>query len=348
MGSQSSMLSQSTTIRLGLLLLASLALVARAAPSAHLDQQWEQFKTRYAKAYTRALENRRRMAWEANYQFMQEHNAAYEKGEKTYQVGENEYNDLTNSEFVSMMSGLHYSETSNGQQNNVFNPILEKLPEKVDWRPKGFVTPVKNQKMCGSCWAFSATGSLEGATFNKTKKPVSLSEQNLVDCSMKEGNHGCMGGLMDFAFKYIQENKGIDTEESYPYTAKTGKTCLFNSSTIGATVTGWKDIKSGSEMDLESAVAQVGPISVGIDAGHPGFQMYKQGVYYSLLCSNKRLDHGVLAVGYGEQEFQGMKQKYWLVKNSWGETWGDQGYIKMAKDLGNMCGIATQASFPTV
>merc|ERR1711872_449644 len=325
------------------LLLSTLLNLALARPD--LDSQWEDFKTRYSKEYEDGLEDIRRAAWEANYDFMEEHNSAYEAGYETYTVAENEFNDLTNDEFVRMLNGLQPSQS---RSNQIFVPLKTNNPPMVDWRQHGFVTPVKNQKQCGSCWAFSATGSLEGATFNKTKKLVSLSEQNLVDCSMKEGNHGCMGGLMDFAFKYIQENKGIDTEESYPYTAKTGKTCLFNSSTIGATVTGWKDIKSGSEMDLESAVAQVGPISVGIDAGHPGFQMYKQGVYYSLLCSNKRLDHGVLAVGYGEQEFQGMKQKYWLVKNSWGETWGDQGYIKMAKDLGNMCGIATQASFPTV
>merc|ERR1711872_585419 len=270
MGSQSSMLSQSTTIRLGLLLLASLALVASAAPSAHLDQQWEQFKTRYAKAYPRALENRRRMAWEANYQF------------------------------VSMMNGLHYSETSDGQQNNVFNPILEKLPEKVD-------------------------------------------------CSMKWGNHGCFGGLMDFAFKYIRDNKGIDTEESYPYTAKTGKECLFNDKPIGAVLSSWTDIKKGSEEELAHAVATVGPISVGIDAAHPGFQMYKKGVYHEKHCNSTMLDHGVLVVGYGSgKNTSGKKENYWIVKNSWGTTWGDKGYIKMARDAKNMCGIATAASFPVV
>merc|ERR1711915_138980 len=179
-------------------------------------------------------------------------------------------------------------------------------------------------------------------------KLVSLSEQNLVDCSVKEGNHGCLGGLMDNAFKYIKDNNGIDTEDSYPYTAKTGKSCLFNKTSIGATLTGWVDIKQGSEADLAAAVAQVGPISVAIDAGHPGFQMYKQGVYYSLLCSKTRLDHGVLAVGYDQTEFHGMTQHFWIVKNSWGESWGNKGYINMAKDLGNMCGIATQASFPVV
>merc|ERR1719383_68532 len=332
-------------IKYGLCLSAIMAVVF-ARPE--LDSQWQDFKTRYAKEYTAEEEVDRRSAWEANYDFMEEHNAAYEAGYETYSVGENEFNDLTNEEFVSILNGLHLTELKEPSGNAVFKPNTKKNPPEVDWREHGFVTPVKNQKQCGSCWAFSATGSLEGATFNKTKKLVSLSEQNLVDCSMKEGNHGCMGGLMDFAFKYIKDNKGIDTEDSYPYTAKTGKTCLFNSSSIGATVTGWKDIKTGSEADLESAVAQVGPISVGIDASKPGFQMYKKGVYYSIMCSNKRLDHGVLAVGYGQKEFNGIQQKYWIVKNSWGESWGAEGYIMMAKDLGNMCGIATQASFPTV
>jgi len=334
--------SRQTMLKFGLIL-SSVLVLSLARPE--LDSQWEEFKSRYSKQYENGMEDMRRAVWEDNYDFMEKHNAAYAAGYESYSVGENEFNDLSNEEFVRMLNGLNTSQT---RSNEVFVPVNTKNPEMVDWRAHGFVTPVKNQKQCGSCWAFSATGSLEGATFNKTKKLVSLSEQNLVDCSMKEGNHGCMGGLMDYAFKYIQENKGIDTEESYPYTAKTGKSCLFNSSTIGATLTGWKDIKKGSESDLESAVAQVGPISVGIDAAHPGFQMYKQGVYYSLLCSNQRLDHGVLAVGYGQTEFHGMQQKYWLVKNSWGESWGDQGYIKMAKDLGNMCGIATQASFPTV
>merc|ERR1712002_861623 len=315
-----------------------------------LDEQWQAFKTKYAKEYTDEIELAKREAWEDNYHFMEEHNAAYKKGLKTYEVGENEFNDLSHAEFVNMMNGLHYSE-SDRKANPIFSPNnLQNLPEEVDWRPKGFVTPIKNQKMCGSCWAFSTTGSLEGATFNKTKKLVSLSEQNLVDCSMKEGNHGCFGGLMDFAFKYIKDNNGIDTEESYPYTAKTGKERLFKASTIGATLSSWTDIKKGSEVDLAAAVAVVGPISVGIDAGHRGFQMYRRGIYYEKQCSSVHLDHGVLAVGYGAKKHDdnGKKDKFWIVKNSWGTTWGDKGYINMAKDVKNMCGIATAASFPVV
>merc|ERR1712002_324001 len=258
-----------------------------------LDEQWQAFKTQYAKEYTEEVELARRAVWEDNYHFMEEHNAAYKKGLKTYEVGENEYNDLSHAEFVNMMNGLHYSE-SDRKENPVFSSNLEApLPEEVDWRPKGFVTPIKNQKMCGSCWAFSTTGSF--------------------------------GGLMDFAFKYIKDNNGIDTEESYPYTAKTGKECLFKASTIGATLSSWTDIKKGSEADLAAAVAVVGPISVGIDAGHRGFQMYRRGIYYEKQCSSVHLDHGVLAVGYGAKKHDdnGKKDKFWIVKNSWGTTWGD-------------------------
>merc|ERR1711962_1331007 len=160
--------------------------------------------------------------------------------------------------------------------------------------------------------AFSTTGSLEAAHFNKTRKLVSLSEQNLVDCSMKEGNHGCMGGLMDQAFRYIKENNGIDTEESYPYTAKTGKVCEFKSSDVGATLTSW---------------------------------------VYNKKCSSMFLDHGVLVVGYGhvgKGDEDGKHKKFWTVKNSWRESWRNKGYINMARDANNMCGIATSASYPVV
>jgi len=323
-------------------------LVAGCLARPDLDEDWESFKARYEKAYeSDEVELMRRGVWEENYLFMEEHNAAYAAGLESYSVGENKYNDLQSPEFDRLMKGLH-SDEENRSDNPVWAPRNQANPPQADWRPKGFVTPVKDQKQCGSCWAFSATGSLEGQTFNKTKKLVSLSEQNLVDCAAKEGNHGCMGGLMDYAFKYVKDNGGIDTEASYPYTAKTGKQCLFNKTNIGATLVSWRDVKTGSEEDLESAVAQVGPISVGIDAAHKGFQMYKEGVYYSAMCSSKRLDHGVLAVGYGSRMVGSFKQEYWIVKNSWGESWGSKGYIYMAKGLNNMCGIATQASFPIV
>jgi cathepsin L len=206
------------------------------------------------------------------------------------------------------------------------------------------VTPVKDQGQCGSCWAFSATGSLEGQHFKKQGKLVSLSEQNLVDCSGKFGNEGCNGGLMDQAFQYIDSNKGVDTEPSYPYQARDGK-CRFKATNVGATDAGFHDIKAGDESDLENAIATIGPISVAIDASHDSFQFYKSGVYYEPDCSSEQLDHGVLAVGYGTSSDG---KKYYIVKNSWGLSWGNQGYLEMSRERDNNCGIATAASYPVV
>ncbi|MCL4168079.1 UNVERIFIED_CONTAM: hypothetical protein GTU68_049744 [Idotea baltica] len=153
------------------------------------------------------------------------------------------------------------------------------LPQSVDWRTKGAVTPVKDQGDCGSCYAFGCTGGLEGQHFRKTGKLVSLSEQNVIDCSSKFGTQGCNGGYMDDVFKYIKANHGIDTEESYPYTGMVG-TCRFNKTTVGSDEIGYVDIKKGSEDDLMKAVALAGPITVGIDASSDKFLSYKSGAYY--------------------------------------------------------------------
>ncbi|KAJ8943309.1 hypothetical protein NQ318_004750 [Aromia moschata] len=278
------------------------------------------------------------------------HNKLYAQGLVSYQLGINKYADMLHHEFVQTLNGFNKSKNMLRGQDlddaiTFIPPANVQLPDSVDWRQKGAVTGVKDQGQCGSCWSFSATGSLEGQHYRKSGKLVSLSEQNLVDCSEKFGNNGCNGGLMDNAFRYVKQNGGIDTEASYPYRAEDEK-CHYSPKNKGATDRGYVDIESGDEDKLKSAVATVGPVSVAIDASHETFQLYHGGIYSDPDCSTDQLDHGVLVVGYGTDETTG--NDYWLVKNSWGTSWGDEGYIKMARNSGNMCGIATQASYPVV
>jgi cathepsin L len=307
------------------------------------DKEWDLFKDIHGKVYqNKAEELYRRRVWQSHVLYIQEHNQAYSRGEHSYYLGENEYADMSNQEFQQIMNG-YKGRTSPGSHLVYQADDVTDLPPTVDWRDKGYVTPIKNQGSCGSCWAFSSTGSLEGQTFKKYGRLTSLSEQNLVDCSQKQGNQGCSGGLMDQAFAYIKANGGIDTEISYPYEGVDAK-CRFNAANVGANDTGFVDVQSKDEAALQSAVATIGPVSVAIDANHLTFQLYKGGVYHNILCSETRLDHGVLAVGYGTYE----GKDFWQVKNSWGTTWGMQGYIMMSRNRNNNCGIATQASYPIV
>jgi len=312
-----------------------------------LDDEWESFMKNYNKAYENDEEaQHRRSVWENNLDFIEKHNNEAANGQHTFTVGINEFADLTSDEFAQFFNGFDSSMAKyDSKQENDF-ALFEDMPSEVDWRQKGFVTEVKNQLRCGSCWAFSAVGSIEGQHFNKTGKLVSLSEQNIVDCDHKD--HGCMGGIMESAYQYVIQNKGIDTEASYPYTAKTGKECKFKTEDIGATISSFKTIPPGSEEALLKAVATVGPISVAIDASRPTFHFYKKGVYHEPECSSTKLDHGVLAVGYGGSNDNHRGHEYWIVKNSWGKSWGMDGYINMSRNRKNNCGIASHASYPIV
>ncbi|XP_076450120.1 cathepsin L-like peptidase [Babylonia areolata] len=328
---------------LRLIIVVALSASALSASLLDLDREWMIFKKTHNKMYSPQAEAVRRVIWEQSLQMIVEHNLEADRGLRTFRLGMNHLGDMTSNEVVALLNG--YKKLANRTAGATYLPPSNAgdLPSEVDWRSKGYVTPVKNQGQCGSCWAFASTGSLEGQHFKKTGTLVSLSEQNLVDCSRREGNHGCNGGFMEWAFAYIKMNGGIDTEESYPYLAREGR-CRFSRANVGATDTGYVDIRRGSESDLQSAVATVGPIAVTIDASKRSFQLYRSGVYYEPTCSSERLDHGVLVVGYGTED----SEDYWLVKNSWGTFWGMNGYIQMARNRNNNCGIATQACFPTV
>lgn len=306
-------------------------------------EEWELFKITYNKNYENIVEEKFRMKiFMENKLKIIEHNKLYAQNKTSYEMETNHLSDMLTEEVVATMQGLQVQmDGMDENSGSTFIPPNDDipLPPSVDWRLKGVVTRVKYQGGCGSCWAFSATGAMEGQHARKTGRLESLSEQNLVDCCHR--CHGCGGGLMQSAFRCVLEEGGIESEFEYPYTAHDG-VCKYEKRRAVATVTGWVNIPR-TELALLQAVAVVGPISVGIDASS-SFMHYRSGVYYDPECSPAHLNHGVLVVGYGTEN--GMD--YWLVKNSWGSHWGDEGYIKMARNKSNMCGIASLASFPLV
>lgn len=253
----------------------------------------------------------------------------------SWTMGVNAFTDLTTKEFSEMYMGyLPRQNDFARSQNEHVAPAGQVLADSLDWRTKGAVTPIKDQGQCGSCWAFSTTGSVEGANQIKSGKLTSLSEQQLVDCAGSSGNQGCNGGLMDDAFEYIIKNKGIGSEASYPYTGRDG-TCKKVASV--ATVSKYTDVKKNDETALMSAV-NIEPVSVAVDA--ESWQSYRGGVMTG--PCGKQLDHGVLLIGYGTEG----SNDYWLVKNSWGTSWGEKGTIRLVRGK-NECGIAEAASYPT-
>jgi len=315
-----------------LCLVALLAAVASAYTEKEYRAAFLKFVKDYNKHYTQAEFAAKYRVFKANMDFV----ATWNADASHHRVAVNKFADLTTAEYSAMYLGTRAT-----VQANTVHYVPSATDNTVDWRTKGAVTPIKDQGQCGSCWAFSTTGSVEGAHFLAKGALVSLSEQNLVDCSDAEGNQGCNGGLMTQAMDYIIKNKGIDTESSYPYTAQDGN-CHYNAANSGSNLVSYTNVQSGSEADLVVKI-NAGPTSVAIDASHASFQLYHSGIYYEPACSSTALDHGVLAVGYGTQT----SKDFYIVKNSWGTSWGDQGYILMSRNRNNNCGIATMATLPS-
>ncbi|XP_030246104.1 cathepsin L1-like [Drosophila navojoa] len=309
-----------------------------------LEAEWETYKLDYEKVYeSKEEELLRKLIFFDNKKQIDRHNQRYRLNKESYEMGVNQFTDMLDKEFDSLMLGSMNLTDLTFDTDLVYTPDEAKaLPTEIDWRTKGAVTPVKDQGKCGSCWAFSATGTLESMNFLKTGKLVSLSEQNLVDCStIRYFNRGCEGGMPSRALKYVLDNGGIDTELSYTYEAKQ-LSCRYDPLHIGAQITGVVKVARG-EPHLAVAVAAKGPISVAIHASK-NFRNYKNGVLDDRQC-NKQANHAVLVVGYGHDRQGG---DFWLVKNSYGASWGEAGYIRMSRNKDNQCGIASTAVYPLV
>jgi C1A family cysteine protease len=307
------------------------------------------FQKRFDKIYATETELQQRFEiFKENVIHIFQHNL--EKKEN-YTMGINQYTDLTSAEFDKNIIHCGFIDSTpsmlRGKSKcSQYSYQQIKVPSSIDWRELGAVTPVKDQGQCGSCWSFSATGAMEGAWSISTGNLVSLSEEQLVDCSKRYGNLGCNGGLMDNAFQYAIDN-GMCVEADYPYTASAGSSGSCQSSCDPeVTVKDCADVPANNQLALKEAVS-FGPVSIAIEADTRIFQSYSSGVITSSSCGTE-LDHGVLIVGYGTEN--GID--YWLVKNSWSSSWGDEGYVKIERsdstnDIG-ICGIAAQPSFPIV
>lgn len=329
------------------------------------EREWLAFKQEHDKLYEHPeIETLRRSIFAYNKNEIDEFNRD-EAAQAGFELGLNHLADVSAIE-MSRINGFRLPQDnrplsavlSNDERSQAFLDELlasggdDDVPGEVDWRKvPGRVSEVKNQGQCGSCWAFASTGALEGqekaraanASRFQQQDLVELSEQNLVDCV--KADYGCNGGFMKDAFDFVKQEQGIDSEKAYPYEARTRK-CRFQKDKVAMSDAGSAILKQGDEQQLKQVVAKFGPVAVAIDASSLRFQFYRKGVYYNKHCKNKQdeLDHGVLVVGYGTDPKQG---DYWIVKNSWGPKYGEHGYIRMARNKNNNCGIATVATIPT-
>jgi len=323
--------------------LSALAACVAAAPSSGHKLEFKAWKAKFGKAYAHADEEVYRYGvFQSNMETIEAHNA---KG-FPWTMGANQFADMTPAEFLTTYGGgakVPSSVPVSAPQPGLLSD--DDLPSSVDWTTQGVVTPVKNQGQCGSCWTFSTTGSVESINAINGNGLTPLSEQQLVDCSTAAPNSGCNGGNVMVALEYINSNGGLCTETAYPYTAQNG-TCQTSCTPV-TTVATYVYVTAESDTALAGAIAKQ-PVTVTVEADQSVFQFYSGGVMNSACGS--RLDHSVLAVGYGVDSDSSLS--YYKIKNSWGATWGEAGYIRLVRDATlnggkGQCGILSYSIYPT-
>ncbi|XP_052744081.1 digestive cysteine proteinase 1 [Bicyclus anynana] len=309
---------------------------------AHVHEEFDRFKQKHNRQYASDVEHAKRSnIFRQNLRYIHSNNRAH----RGFTLAVNHLADRTDDELAALR-GRRYSGPNQGlpfpHSARALEEMSDKVPAEHDWRLFGAVTPVKDQSVCGSCWSFGTVGAVEGALFlHNGGHLVRLSQQALVDCSWGFGNNGCDGGEDFRAYQWIMKH-GLPTEEDYGgYLGQDGY-CHIDNVTLVTSMKGWVNVTAKNENSLRFAIFKYGPISVAIDASHKSFSFYSNGVYYEPKCKNQveELDHAVLAVGYGILR----GQKYWLVKNSWSNMWGNDGYVLMATRDDN-CGVQAAPTY---
>ncbi|KAI3764153.1 hypothetical protein L2E82_14156 [Cichorium intybus] len=306
--------------------------------SNYMLQRYEKWLQKYERVYQGRDEWQLRFGiYQSNVQFIDYVNSQ----NLSYKLIDNKYADMTNEEFSTFYLGYNGHEYSGSSEPN--DDVPEVLPKNLDWRKKGAVTHVRDQGRCGACWAFSVVAAIEGINKIKGGNLTYLSEQMLVDCDVNNGDIGCRGGIMVKAYDFVKKNGGITSAKDYPYIGKEEDCNKSKEKEPSVIIKGYKTIKSKHETSLQHAVAKQ-PVSVALAAGF-FFQFYGSGLY-SGPCGT-HLNHGVTVVGYGEES----GSKYWIIKNSWGTDWGENGYMRLERgteDEGGKCGIAKDTSYPVL
>ncbi|KAK1427441.1 hypothetical protein QVD17_16127 [Tagetes erecta] len=300
------------------------------------------WRAKHGKFYNSLRENAKRFQnFKNNLRYIEQQNSR----NKSYKLALNKFADLSAEEYRLLYTGAKKI-SSKRKFNNVKSDRYsvrsgDVIPDFIDWRTKGAVAAIKDQGWCGSCWAFSTIGAVEAINQIVTGDLITLSEQELVDCDTSY-NQGCWGGYMDIAFEYIIKNGGIHSDKDYPYTGRDGMCDANRINAMPVSIDGYEEVPIYDEAALKKAVANQ-PITVAIEAGDMDFMFYESGIF-SGSCGTD-LDHGVVVVGYGTED----GKDYWIVRNSWGEEWGEQGYIRMERNIKQKegkCGIAMEAFYP--